>query len=82
MRYLRATATFRFRSFAFAFRFVFAFAFAFVFAFVALLVGLGSAATSPRTAILLVALLTAASGLIVTGTSWRPQRTLDPLPIR
>ena len=44
--------------------------------------GIGADATSPRTAILLVALLTAASGLIVTGTSWRPQRTLDPLPIR
>src|SRR6266540_2265003 len=42
---------------------------------------IGADATSPRTAILLVALLTAASGLIVTGTSWRPQRTLDPLPI-
>ena len=48
----------------------------------ALIVGIGADATSPRTAILLVALLTAASGLIVTGTSWRPQRTLDPLPIR
>jgi MFS family permease len=48
----------------------------------ALVAGVGADATSPRTAILLVALLTAASGLIVTGTSWRPQRTLDPLPIR
>jgi MFS family permease len=48
----------------------------------ALIAGIGADATSPRTAILLVALLTAASGLIVTGTSWRPQRTLDPLPIR
>ena len=48
----------------------------------ALIAGVGADATSPRTAILLVALLTAASGLIVTGTSWRPQRTLDPLPIR
>jgi MFS family permease len=48
----------------------------------ALVAGIGADATSPRTAILLVALLTAASGLIVTGTSWRPQRTLDPLPIR
>ena len=48
----------------------------------ALIAGISADATSPRTAILLVALLTAASGLIVTGTSWRPQRTLDPLPIR
>jgi MFS family permease len=48
----------------------------------ALIAGIGADATSPRTAILLVALLTAASGLIVTGTSWRPQRTLDPLLIR
>jgi MFS family permease len=48
----------------------------------ALVAGIGADATSPRTAILLVAVLTAASGLIVTGTSWRPQRTLDPLPIR
>ena len=48
----------------------------------ALVAGIGADATSPRTAILLVAVLTAASGLIVTGTSWRPQGTLDPLPIR
>ena len=48
----------------------------------ALIAGIGADATSPRTAILLVALLTAASGLVVTRTSWRPQRTLDPLPIR
>ena len=48
----------------------------------ALIAGIGADATSPRTAILLVALLTAASGLIVTGTSWRPQRTLNPQPIR
>jgi MFS family permease len=48
----------------------------------ALIAGIGADATSPRIAILLVALLTAASGLIVTGTSWRPQRTVDPLPIR
>jgi hypothetical protein len=47
----------------------------------ALIAGIGADATSPRTAILLVALLTAASGLIVTRTSWRPQRPLDPLPI-
>jgi MFS family permease len=48
----------------------------------ALIAGIGTDATSAQTAILIVALLTAASGLIVTGTSWRPQRTLDPLPIR
>ena len=48
----------------------------------ALIAGIGADVTSPRTAILLVALLTAASGLIVTGTSWRPQRTFDPLAIR
>jgi MFS family permease len=48
----------------------------------ALIAGIGADATSPHTAILLVALLTAVSGFIVTGTSWRRQRTLDPLPIR
>jgi MFS family permease len=48
----------------------------------ALIAGIGTDATSAQTAILIVALLTAASGLIVTGTSWRPQRTLDPLPTR
>jgi MFS family permease len=48
----------------------------------ALLAGIGADATSARTAILVVALLTAASGLVITCTSWRPQRMLDPLPTR
>jgi MFS family permease len=47
-----------------------------------LIAGIGADATSARTAILLVALLTAASGLIVTATSRRPRPTLEPLPIR
>jgi MFS family permease len=37
----------------------------------ALIAGLGADATSPKTAIVVVAALTAASGLVVAGTSWR-----------
>jgi MFS family permease len=45
----------------------------------ALIVGLGADATSPRTAILIVALLTGASGLLVAATSWRqPRPALRP----
>jgi MFS family permease len=44
----------------------------------ALLAGLVADATSPRTAIVLVAGLTAASGLIVAATSWQPRRALTP----
>lgn len=43
----------------------------------ALIAGIGADATSSRMAILLVALLTAASGLIVTATSWPLRPTLD-----
>jgi MFS family permease len=45
----------------------------------ALIAGFGADATSPQTAILVVAALTAASGLGVAATSWRP--TLQPLPV-
>jgi MFS family permease len=44
----------------------------------ALLAGLGADASSPRTAILIVALLTGASGLIVASTSWQPRPVLRP----
>jgi MFS family permease len=42
----------------------------------ALIAGLGADATSPRTAIALVAGLTAASGLVVAATSWQPRSAL------
>jgi MFS family permease len=45
----------------------------------ALIAGFGADATSPQTAILVVAALTAASGVGVAATSWRP--TLQPLPV-
>jgi MFS family permease len=48
----------------------------------ALIAGIGADATSARTAILLVALLTAASGLIVTATSWQPRPPLQGHPAR
>jgi MFS family permease len=48
----------------------------------ALIAGLGADATSPAAAILLVAALTAASGLLVAATSWRPRTTLRPAPVR
>ena len=44
----------------------------------ALIAGLGADATSPRTAILIVALLTGASGLVVVATSWQPRPELRP----
>jgi MFS family permease len=44
----------------------------------ALIAGLGTDATSPRTAILIVALLTGASGLLVAATSWQPRPVLRP----
>jgi MFS family permease len=44
----------------------------------ALIAGLGADATSPRTAILIVALLTGASGLLVAATSWQPRPVLRP----
>ena len=46
----------------------------------ALIAGFGADATSARTAILIVALLTAASGLFVAATCWRPRHALRPAP--
>jgi MFS family permease len=46
----------------------------------ALIAGLGADATSARTAILIVAVLTGASGLVVAGTSWRRRPTFEPAP--
>ena len=46
----------------------------------ALVAGIGADATSSRTAILVVAVLTAASGLFVAATSWRPRPVLRPAP--
>ena len=43
----------------------------------ALIAGLGADATSPRTAIAIVAVLTVASGLIVSATAWRPRPSLQ-----
>ena len=42
----------------------------------ALIAGFGTDAASPRTAILIVAVLTAASGLYVLATSWQPRTVL------
>ncbi len=42
----------------------------------ALIAGIGADATSTRTAILIVGLLTGASGLFVAATSWQPRRAL------
>ena len=46
----------------------------------ALIAGFGADATSARTAILIVALLTGASGLFVAATSWRRRPRLEPAP--
>jgi MFS family permease len=46
----------------------------------ALIAGIGADAASARFAIAIVAVLTAASGLVVVTTSWRPHRKLEPLP--
>jgi MFS family permease len=46
----------------------------------ALIAGFGADATSARTAILIVALLTGASGLFVAATSWRRRPRLRPAP--
>ena len=48
----------------------------------ALIAGLAADAASPRAAILIVAALTAASGLLVAGTSWQPRPALQATPIR
>jgi MFS family permease len=42
----------------------------------ALIAGIAADASSARTAIVIVALLTAASGLVVAATSWQPRRAL------
>jgi MFS family permease len=47
----------------------------------ALIAGLGADATSPETAILVVAALTAASGLVVVATSWQLGRALGSAPV-
>jgi MFS family permease len=44
----------------------------------ALIAGIGADVTSTGTAIAIVAALTAASGVLVAATSWRPQPTLRP----
>jgi MFS family permease len=46
----------------------------------ALIAGIGADATSARTAILIVALLTGASGVFVAATSWRRRSHLEPAP--
>jgi len=47
----------------------------------ALIAGLGADATSPRSAIVIVAVLTGASGVFVAGTAWRPRRALRPAAV-
>jgi MFS family permease len=47
----------------------------------ALIAGIGADASSPRTAILIVAALTAASGLLVAASSWQPRRALRPAAV-
>jgi MFS family permease len=48
----------------------------------ALIAGFGTDAASPELAIVIVAALTAASGLFVVATRWRPGPELEPLPAR
>jgi MFS family permease len=47
----------------------------------ALIAGFVADSTSPRTAIAIVAVLTAASGLLVAVTSWQPRSSLQPAPV-
>jgi MFS family permease len=47
----------------------------------ALIAGIGADAASPQTAILIVALLTGASGLLVAATSWQPRPALRPASV-
>jgi MFS family permease len=47
----------------------------------ALIAGIGADATSTQAAILIVALLTGASGLLVAATSWRPRHALRPASV-
>jgi len=51
----------------------------FGFALGALIAGIGTDLTSPDTAIIMVAALTAASGLIVVATTWQPNPATPPL---
>jgi MFS family permease len=46
----------------------------------ALIAGIGADSTSAQTAILIVALLTGASGIFVVATSWQPRGRLHPAP--
>ncbi|NUR74998.1 MAG: MFS transporter [Thermoleophilia bacterium] len=46
----------------------------------ALIAGFGADATSPRTAIVIVAALTATSGVVVAATSWRLRPNFEPAP--
>jgi MFS family permease len=48
----------------------------------AVIAGFAADATSPKTAIAIVAALTAVSGLVVTATSWRPRPSLQPVQVR
>jgi MFS family permease len=48
----------------------------------ALTAGIGADTTSPRTAIAIVAVLTAASGFIVAATAWQQRPALRPAPVR
>jgi MFS family permease len=48
----------------------------------ALIAGIGADATSTSTAIVIVAALTAASGLLVGATSWQSRPALKPAPVR
>ena len=44
----------------------------------ALIAGIGADAASPRAAILIVAILTGASGLVVVTTRWQPRSAVEP----
>jgi MFS family permease len=46
----------------------------------ALIAGIGADTTSPKTAILIVAALTGASGLLVAATSWQPRTAFRAAP--
>jgi MFS family permease len=48
----------------------------------ALIAGIGADATSPQTAIAIVAVLTGASGLLVAATSWEPRGSFRPVPVQ
>jgi MFS family permease len=48
----------------------------------ALIAGIGADATSPQTAIAIVAVLTGASGLLVAATSWQPRGSFRPVPVQ